>query len=372
MKTKSTLVVSLFALMRLVVCQSAAAQTDSIQQLQQLRIPGGFTLKYEAVEKDVSSPEVRAATLKSVRASYETMVKKGTINQQVAIKQVEAVASSLHKQLRPRKYTVTLSGKNNALLYWRQGKSKSDNSILIYDGKRTFRCLNKAKIAEVVPGFPSYLMAPCPIPAVGVPFISLIKSPSCEDTTTDGVQTFHGDIAWLEAVNADLRYSPGSIQAVMHNGKIKVLNAKTVFNDRVTTRWDFKDHQLFKGLWVASRMRWTAYQLGFPKTACEFKLRKASAVPLRDDQFSVVNWLAPETHVTLRTGRSDVAFLYDPRRGDLETQAERQRLILESSNARLNRGDIAGRSNSGTFLLIALAFAAAGALLWKRQKAFRM
>jgi hypothetical protein len=231
---------------------------------------------------------------------------------QAAARLLEKWEQSTRHQKPPREWTLTLAARDGKLLVRKQGEAAAD-AVLIYDKTRTFLCEWRSGDRRVVsvPGLWLSGVDPCPLPAVGLPALPLLQNAQMTRFDIHGVETFAGRIPRLNtslSVPGQPISTEGRITAKAFDARrpratadVVVLRAETGDAGHPTGRWEFLEHQQLGGVWIASRLSWSALEHGRPTRACEFQLETATTTPPPARQFVPRTWLASRAR---RMGRS--------------------------------------------------------------------
>ncbi len=247
-------------------------------------------------------------------------------------------APGQQKQALPQESRITLSARDGRLLLWGQGVFVSTGGpptrqgfAQVYDGRNTFEYSSSSQGATIRPGWQLWTAFPCPLPGIGMPLVPIIRTPAAEAAPSADVLIVSGEIPddlpdmAVARKSTGVSFSPGELRAVTQNGRVMVLNLTMGAKGQPQSRWDFTEHKLFQGLWIASRMRWTLFNAnaGQPAFICDYTLQDATAKPLGVKQFDGTYWLKAGALVKIYGPHEVVSFAYDPRGGGLEEQGER-------------------------------------------------
>lgn len=273
------------------------------RQLAQLQLQDGFTLTYKLVRRDVSTQEMRdmdhvqnRRQFEEQRRGWEDMVRRGQMTRHEAdgkIATSPGAAPAQQKQELPQERRITLSARDGRLLLWTQGffvwtggPPTRQGFAQVYDGRNTFEYSSSSQGATIRPGWQLWTAFPCPLPGIGMPLVPIIRTPAAEAAPSADVLIVSGEIPddlpdmAVARKSTGVSFSPGELRAVTQNGRVMVLSLTMGAKGQPQSRWDFTEHKLFQGLWIASRMRWTLFDIGQPAFICDYTLQDAAAKPL--------------------------------------------------------------------------------------------
>lgn len=387
MKIRQFPIAVLYALLTAFAVYQADAQTLTAQQVQEAQLQDGFTLEYGVVERDVRTPQMKDNEIEAVRASYNGAVKRGRLSQNQADRVVQDLEKEAKATSPAKHFTVTVSARDNKLLFERQeGENKT---TVIYDGEKTYRYETIPKRLYIRTGLRFSQMAEFPLPAMGLLHVPLAKSLSTVTSDARNVEKFSGTAPLLRASGArhGIVYLPAEFKALREDGKVKILSAFVMPKGVPIQKWEFLAHKPFRNLWLGTHMRWTRYDFTGnpqevpkltttemrdqmrPSTICDYKLQEASVDSLDAKRFDYNAYLKPqETVIEDDDGAETVGFLYEPARGNLDTQRSRQSDLDQAAQgftaSSSTKNNQAGRA---LFLLPGL-LAIVGLCIWKRRQ----
>lgn len=233
-----------------------------LQQLGNWELPDKFTLQYRVVTRDLTKPPASQAPAPSI---------------------------------------VTLSAREGKLFLRKIDPQGRIGNVLVYDGTNTISygvgSLLVSTAVDVQPGIPLTQILPCPFPGVGlphVPLVTFVQPGPFTQSSTPGVWSAQGNVLRLDSGQNQLMYAPGQLRFTTRRGRLVLLSAVTTSSGtgegrwdftKPDRRWDFTNHRLFKGCWIAGRMRWTRFEGDAPAEATDFTLLSATESPLSADQF---------------------------------------------------------------------------------------
>jgi hypothetical protein len=184
--------------------------------------------------------------------------------------------------------------------------------------------------------------------------------------TEPGLQKFIGDTLDFGAGGTSPRTFPGQITMMSNNGLPELLSVMSINGAQPSSRWEFLAHKLVNGVWLASKIRWTLfYTDGAPMIQENFELLNSSANALDAVEFKPEKWLATGDPVRIVKGTNMTDFNYDRSLGDIDTQAQRAKLLADSV---VTSPVQSSRSNATVYLLIAFVLAFSGVYIWNRQR----
>ncbi len=262
-----------------------------------LQLQGNFTLRYTVTVTDLTTTEAQLRQYQQLRADYTALLKKDPYYQPVPGEYYAPFAYFQKRRPRTLQKIITLSSQGKQLL-WRSEEG-GETYALVYNGSSGTQSFGNGHVGTVFPGLYFGMMQDCPMPAVGLPYIPLLKN--AEQIASSGNQeTWQAEIIGIgeESAGGQIRYSPGTVHAQKEAGAWKLLDT-----DAMDQTWQFLQHQKFQGQWIASQMRLTKYAIDAPistqrkfrsqqdldnwvKTVrkpvsiCEYHLLSASTTPL--------------------------------------------------------------------------------------------
>jgi len=259
-----------------------------------LQLHSDFTLRYAVTLTDRTPVASQLREYQQIRAEYAALLKQDPYYQPVPAEYYAPFSYFQERQPRTRHVVLTVSSHNGQLL-WRSEEG-GDTFAVVYNGKNGTQLFSNGEAGRIEPGFKFSYMNNCPLPAVGLPDIPLLKGATL--LSTPGTQqTWQGQ---CPLVSLEQQGEVSCTDAVAHvtqdGGAWKMLDV-----DSLDQRLEFLQHQKFQGLWIASHMTLTKYaddtegSLPFssladlityydahrtPTSVCEYRLLSASATPL--------------------------------------------------------------------------------------------
>ena len=355
--------------------QAGRAGNTSLTSLNQLRLSRPFTLKYTAVIKDVSTPEMWATTMKWKRLQYEFDIKSG-ITEADAADSLRWAAENMGKRQPDAHFDVTVSSDGDSLFYERT--EANNKQTIIYSGDQTYNYETGTHRLIVDPGLRFGQMSHYPIPGAAIPHLPLLRSSAASGTTDTSL--VRGDVLETDADTQGGQYRHGEIALADDGGSKKISTMTLLYRNFPIGRWDFLVHRTFQGVLIASVMRLTTYApVEFvkinapnqkpwrPQRIIEYELVSASDDALAAAQFDPAGLVSLGDQVQQNTPhRSKAIGVYGPDPGAVVRQMEGK--SATPKNTAVATG--AGRKVGG-LLLIALALAGGAGLLWRRQQSRR-
>ncbi|MEO7714801.1 MAG: sigma-70 family RNA polymerase sigma factor [Capsulimonas sp.] len=321
----------------------------NVNQLNQMRLTGDFTLTYTVYAHDMRTPEL-------LKAERDQQI--GEVDKQVASGQYPGDGARLRRETEeayraPRPDTrasVTLSGHAGKLLVQSVSAVPSNDldamQTMIFDGNKLYQTGRRDYIGiyndgDRKPGARYHdenvgRLAFTPMPGIGLPGMDLVQSPTHPRRTKDNMTLFDGAIPRFGLVaGGESPYNPGQITVTTEDGRLRVVSTLVGSSAKPRMRWELSDFRLLKEHWIAGRMRQTIYE-ELPiqwKTSAppvtwqeDFQLTQASAHARELSAF------APETYLDKGANISDIAFglssgqfTYDPAAGTIAEQIQRAR-----------------------------------------------
>lgn len=270
---------------------------DPVPAADHLQLQGNFTLRYAVTVTDLTTTEAQFRQYQQLRADYTALLKKDPYYQPVPGEYYAPFAYFQKRRPRTLQKIITLSSQGRQLL-WRSEEG-GETYALVYNGSNGTRSFGNGHVGTVFPGLYFGMMQDCPMPAVGLPYIPLLKDAE-QIESSGGQETWQAAIIGIGEESADnqIRYNPGTVHVQQEAGGLKLLDT-----DAMDQKWQFLQHQKFQGLWIASQMRLTKYDTDAPlpsqrkyktlqefmnwfKTVrkpvsvCEYRLLSASTKPL--------------------------------------------------------------------------------------------
>lgn len=259
-----------------------------------LQLHGDFTLRYAVTIKDMTPVAAQLREYQQIRAEYAALLKQDPYFQPVPAEYYAPFSYFQERQPRTRHVVLTVSSHNGQLL-WRSEEG-GDTFAVVYNGKNGTQLFSNGEAGRIEPGFKFSYMNNCPLPAVGLPDIPLLKGATL--LSTPGTQqTWQGQCPLVSLEQqGEVSYTDAVAHVTQDGGAWKMLDI-----DSLDQRLEFLQHQKFQGLWIASHMTLTKYaddtegSLPFssladlityydahrtPTSICEYRLLSASATPL--------------------------------------------------------------------------------------------
>ena len=274
-----------------------AAHGEAVPAAERLQLQGDFTLRYAVTVSDEETTQAQFHEYQRLRADYRRELGKDPYMQPVP---PEFYAPfSYFQSRRPRNHhlVLTVSAQGGKLL-WRS-EENGHTFALVYNGKDGTQLFSDGHAGRVEPGLQFPEMANCPLPAVGLPHIPLLKGATLiNSSATEQTWQAEAPLEGAEIEQGKALYTSARAHAVNAEGIWKVLDV-----DSSDQRFQFLQHQRFQGLWVASHMTLTKYAtvnlstnsprfrseeefIAFidahrtPTSVCEYRLLSASGTPL--------------------------------------------------------------------------------------------
>ncbi len=237
------------AALRLVV----HAQGVAVPAASRLQLQGDFTLRYAVTIRNQQTTASLRHEYQQLRTSYQTELSKDPFFQPVPEEFYMPFATFQQRRNRTRHVVITVSSNDGKLLY--QTVEDNDSYSQVYDGHNT-QTFGNGHAGATETGRPP-VMADCPMPAVGLPYLPLLQ-----DATLVGLaaqrQTWNASIFDVGTVQGQDQpyYMNGLAHATRRDGTWKLLDT-----DNSSQQWQFFQHQRFQNLWLASRMRLIKYDI---------------------------------------------------------------------------------------------------------------
>ena len=249
-------------------------------------------------------------------------------------KQTEALG-----QVRPdEQFTVTLSARDGRLLYLSTRGAKDPKAgpktAIVLDGSTEYEADGKTagminsdggRSAPEYHGENVGQLAFCPLPGVGLPGVDLIQSPSYAGPAPGGRFRFAGRVPLMNFVSGDSPYRAGEVEAVLTQGRLRVVSLTVKGSDLPEQRWKMTAFRLMHGHWVASAMSMTQVEEGGPEDEAEYHLAEVRPAALAPAAFEIGAYLAAGAQVFDGSGSSSSVVRYDPSGGPLKGQAAKAR-----------------------------------------------
>ena len=262
-----------------------------------LQLEGDFTLRYAVTVTDLTTTEAQLRQYQQLRSDYTALLKKDPYFQPVPAEYYGPFSYFQKRRPRILHKIITLSSQGKQLL-WRSEEG-GETYALVYNGSSGTQSFGNGHVGTVFPGLYFGMMQDCPMPAVGLPYIPLLKNAE-QIESSGGQETWQAAIIGIgeESGDRQIRYNPGTVHVEQEAGGLKLLDT-----DAMDQQWQFLQHQKFQGQWIASQMRLTKYDIDAPistqrkyktqqdldnwfKTirkpvsVCEYRLLSASTTPL--------------------------------------------------------------------------------------------
>ncbi|HLK60648.1 MAG TPA: sigma-70 family RNA polymerase sigma factor [Chthonomonadaceae bacterium] len=308
-----------------------------------MQVPEPFTMAFEATQRAYRTPESIARMLKERRADLDRQVAAGTLSRSQAddlYRDTEAFQKSDQSVSYSR---INIAGRDGKLLLSSGDTRPSYAGVLtVFDGRWSMTCetthvgeqpLSPAGIQPNIQAGPVFWETgpELPLPGVGLSFAPLLlplnpgqpasTALSTEAQTLDArILDPGGTAGWGRTPAAP--YSPGTVRVRMVNGKPQVLQLVTPML-HVREQWDFANHVLFGGVWVARHIeirQWIDGGLNFI-TTYELKDLRAEAPPLSD--FSIDRWLPDLQTANFHEGNQTHPFRFRKGAGAWQDQMHR-------------------------------------------------
>jgi hypothetical protein len=275
----------------------------------------------------------------------------------------------------PQHYTITISTKGGKLLY--QRKSDTVDLTMLYDGKDTYAYLvtkeSKDRRLLIDKGFSFYSMLAFPLPAASPPFLN-IASKTPTNVSSEGnrwVALSSTPIDNVRGPDVGAVFSNSRLVATLEQNKPQMQSIELLSTSGTAIqRWDYHEHKLFAGLWIASRMSLTDFDASFftggsqstPSKVFDYTLVEARSAPIETVSFDPRQWLT-ETNTAIQDNRSvpGIAYYYTNQTGAIEDM---------TAEALQRRNRVPGSPKimvSGVFISGAL-ICLGTAMWWNRRK----
>jgi len=264
---------------------SPQLNADAIKSLQ---LPGPFTLTYNVVHRNVMSAETKADLLQQIQIPLDIKLSNHQITQKQLDDRMKKSAEGL--DFPPMSGYIKLSVLGNRSISQGEGYNGPGRRVFIFDGQQSLDCTPaEGYLQRISQGLQPGSVQPTIVPGVGTPYASLIENPVLSGKDNEHVVTFTGDVMPPAGTNL----VPGEVKAMMVDGHPQILSLVEYTHDRkkVMVRWDFLEHKLFQGVWIASHMTYTRYSGGTPSEVFDLTLSQASAKSVDVDEFRFEHWL---------------------------------------------------------------------------------
>ncbi len=337
--------------------QTPPAAPPTLDQVQALQLPDGFTLTYTVVETDVRSPGLKAAQEKQIVRDYRREVTQGQCTQAVADRMIRIVLGGQRAPHPPKRYAVTLSGAGGKLLCISRALSGQeyatdthgvasplplDTETVLYDGHKTYDYSAQMRRMTIDTGWRGMRLVL--LPGVGLPGLPLARpsqyTPPETGPTDGGIAADILDTQMFNPASPDPLYQWGTVYAEGSGGALQVTRATTVDGSgRLLQEWRYDQPQRFEGVWLARRVRMLENQSGAggtpaPARRLDFSVSAVAAQALPPARFDIRTYLPPGAGVY---EGSAYHFRYDPHGGDLEAQRRAQTAHQAAGAARMRR-----------------------------------
>lgn len=343
------------------------AQTNLIvpAPLANLILPNS-TLTFSVTSRDVRTPEMKERDLKRTRDGYQYWVDRGQTTQAQADQEFAQMAEHLRHIPNESRFNVTLSARQGQLLLLCDKITPAEVVLpvaYVYDGENSLTLFRHDinNEANVAPGMSfGHAHQLLPLPGLGFPRMPLFMMPPGESLpskpTAGQTVTFSGQVPMLGASShapglPAATYRFGELLVRWVNGEPQALEVRSYLSDTqgravtrpdskgnskkiLVSRWSFSGQRPFRGVWLASRIRYTTYDWeGRAERVTEFLLHGADPAPLPDDRFVLENYLGEKQTFVRADTTPSVAFPFDARRGTLLEQIVQQVRAAEGPNS---------------------------------------
>ena len=274
-----------------------AAHGEAVPAAERLQLRGDFTLRYAVTVSDKETTQAQFHEYQQLRADYQRELGKDPYLQPVPPEFYAPFSYFQSRRPRNRHLVLTVSAQGGKLL-WRS-EENGHTFALVYNGKDGTQLFSDGHAGRVEPGLQFPEMANCPLPAVGLPHIPLLKGATLiNSSATEQTWQAEAPLEGAEIEQGKALYTSARAHAVNAEGIWKVLDV-----DSSDQRFQFLQHRRFQGLWVASHMTLTKYTtanlstnsrrfsseeefIAFiaahrtPTSVCDYRLLSASGTPL--------------------------------------------------------------------------------------------
>lgn len=232
------------------------AQGQAVPDADRLKLSGDFTLRYAVTITDQTTVAEQFRYYQQLRAGYTRRIRKDPYLQPDSPEFYAPFSYFRSQRPKTRHVVITVSSQANRLFY--QTVEGGDTYAQIYDGHNT-QAFRPGYAGPINPGR-QIVMNECPLPAVGLPFLPLLKN-TARVSSAGMRETWQSAIVEDGVVQGQNEpyYTGGLVHAVRNAGEWKLLNT-----DNIDQRWQFLQHQRFQHLWIASRMRLIKYDTDAP------------------------------------------------------------------------------------------------------------
>lgn len=321
------------------------ALSPTPQQLSDLRLHDGFTLKYQVTLRDVRTAALRKQQVVDQQNGIKKRVAEGHMTaSQAEMYQTQALTLGLHSP--DEHFTITLSARDGKLLYlstrnWLKLKDGSSQAIILdgpleyeADGPMNGMINNDAwRNAPVYSGENVDRVAFCPLPGVGMPGVDLVQQPIRAGATADGHTHFRGRVPLLNVGGTDPVYKVGEIDTVSVGGHLRVLSLLVGAPAVPLEAWKMSGFRLFQDHWIAAQMQMIEYEGAFafdeeplpsnlPLYINTYTLLKAKPEARESAALGIEAYLNKGAEVFNTVGTGSRSFIYDPSAGTVKEQAE--------------------------------------------------
>lgn len=150
-----------------------AAHGEAVPAAEHLQLQGDFTLRYAVTLSDIQTPQAQFHEYQQLRADYRRELRKDPYMQPVPPEFYAPFSYFQSRRPRNRHLVLTASAQGGKLL-WR-GEENGHTFALVYNGKDGTQLFSDGHAGRVEAGLHFSEMANCPLPAVGLPYIPLLK-----------------------------------------------------------------------------------------------------------------------------------------------------------------------------------------------------
>ena len=248
-----TLLVALPTAALRLVAQTRGVPVPAADRLQ---LHGDFTLTYAVTVRNQQTTAMLFHEYQELRRDYKRELAKDPNIQPVPEEFYMPFATYQKRRTQTRHVVTTVSTRAHSLLY--QTVENNDTYAQLYDGHNT-QAFGNGHAGPMNPGR-QIVTSECPLPAVGLPFIPLLKNATLVGSS-GAHQTWQASIVDVGAAQGqgEAFYEDGVAHAVNDGGEWKLLDT-----DNTSQQWQFFQHQSFQGHWVASHMRLIKYDIDVP------------------------------------------------------------------------------------------------------------